>query len=288
MIPMAKKKNPPAAMPVNPPAAVPAAPAPIVAPIAPEAPKAMPEYKRLTAIQVAIDAMPEATVKGFKGMQLPNQVVAKAKVILTNTTDDMPFVTFCESAASVLDATYDGIVLALDAALKAEVDAQVAAIKAEEARKVAEARAKMRTNLEGAIKELTDASTLGDIRKLATIAKDADCYLVIHGGDGQGSGVFLRQMGSKPVAAPKGDSAASDGTNQKYTYFDVTAGKPITSPLSVYLRETYPTSHAVAIESDLKARRDRGETTSRIAAYDAYLQGKKKGDTFEIRRDVTA
>lgn len=282
---MAKKKNQTQAPIAPTPAPIPPAPAPM-----PEAPKpvdapaqAIPTYVRPAVVDEMLNEMPESTRTGFKGMVLPAPVVIKGKGL---TEMPQTFRAWTDAAAMVLGETAANIVLAFDAALKAEVDAQVARIKADEARKEAERRAKMRTELDAAIKGIKPETTMAEVMKLATIAKEADCYLVIHGGEGNGSGIFLRQMGSKPVASPKptGDAKPSDG-KAEWKYFDETANRPIEVALSKYIRDTYPASHTVRFEDDLKARRDRGETQTRIAAWDQYQKGIKAGDTFVIRRD---
>lgn len=164
--------------------------------------------------------------------------------------------------------------------LEHQVEAEEAAAKrraeAEEARKAHEAKvakvAGLEVEMKKAIAEKPEAVTWTMLLGWATIAKESDAFLSIHGGEGEGAGLFLRFKGTaSSTGAPRAPRATGGGNKggtetrvsayaeakrfQKkggaphditrtgvkgsYAFFD--HGKAIAGPLSKYLQATYST-----------------------------------------------
>lgn len=242
----------------------------------------LPTYQRATALDTLLSSIPDET-KAKVTIQLPAAVVERARLML-DSADKLT--AWADAAGMVLGAPGDVMLVALDSALESVVKAEVAKIQAEKARQEAMERAKAMQAMGERVKALTDSATLGDLLKMADEMKAMGAFLVIHGGsDGQGRGVFIRQMGSG--STPRKDSTPREnGSDSKFEYHDDTKGIKIDIPLSRYIRETYPNSNTVRLDSDLKARRDSGQTKTRMSAWALYQAGVKAGDSFVIRQVV--
>lgn len=239
----------------------------------------IPTYQRAAALDALIAQMPEALKAQGSTIQLPPTVVERAKTMLDS---EDKLLTWADAAGMVLGAPNDSMLLALDAALESAVKAEAARIQAEKARQEAMERAKAMQAMGERVKALTDSATMGELLAIADELKEMGAFIAIHGGnDGQGRGLFIRQMGSG--STPRKDSTPRDG-EAKHEYHDDTKGIKIQIPLARYIRETYPDSNTVRMESELKARRDAGLTKTRLSAWAQYEAGVKAGDTFVIRQ----
>lgn len=240
----------------------------------------------------------------------PMYSIAKGKL-----TDEKSLIKYARTCAAALEMESDGLLSSEGKPIKSEdlfircIQAQVEAAEAE-ARRAAEAKvaldaykAKMArvTALEAEMKEGIakgpETITWAVMKSWADRAKEAEAFLAIHGGDGEGSGLTIRFKGSAPSGGGSGKGRATGGGKKGGTetrtsawaeakrgmkkgdtfrirretladgsraYFDDTrGGLRIDTPLSKYVPATYPDSFAA---KSIKGYEERRKAAKRAGA----------------------
>lgn len=307
--PEAKVETPAPVATAEPPATVTAPPAPpaTVEPPKPEATAPDPLDKPFIlapGLALALASIPEATRKVTSQVTLPSMVMGKAKTILGKALAPEAIkeaiIEYATVAASVLDiGATDTFLCALEQAIEREHKEGIATAKAKRAQEEATRRAKLRDDLQGKVKGMV-LTLSKDLVEMVNLAHKDGLFIVIHGPidlalpldkQAQGAGLYVREKGATRASIPhlgsgsKEGGATGDSNRRSFTYYDDSKGGiEIQGSLMKYMQDTYPASFAVKVETDLAARRERGETKSRISAWDAYLKGKDQGDTFILRQ----
>lgn len=248
-------------------------------------------------------------VADFKPTVIPEPMFSIAK---GKRGDEKALSKYLASVAVALDLDTEGMTrdgkpigaADLAAAIFAwQVEAEEAAERrrkeAEAARKAHEAKVQRLATLEARIKDETKANpggvTYADLMTWAAQAAKDDAFIVIHGGTGEGAGIFLRHKGAAPARAGRPTGGGKRGGTETRTsayaeairgmrkgdpfrirretmadgrraYFDdARGGLRLEIPLSRYLLAEYPDSHA--------ARALRGYEERRKAALAAQDNG---------------
>lgn len=279
----------------------PPAPAPVTTPAtAPVDPLDVP-FVLHKGLALACDHIPSDTRKATSQVTLPPQVVSKAKGIMgkANATPEAiaeALQTYADAASSVLDLpSGDVVLMALEQGLEREHKEGIASAKAKRAHEEALRRAKVRDDLQKGITGLAISDLPAKLIEYVNLAQKEGLFLVIHGPldsklandkQAQGSGIFVRDKSQAP-ARVRTPGEGGESTGDTFQYFDDSkGGAQVTISLTKYLTDTYPGSATVKVMTDLAARRESGETKSRISPWDAYQKGLKATppDTFVIRQ----
>lgn len=282
----------------------PPAPAPALTPT-PETPAPDPLDTPLVlpaALSAVLDTIPEATRKLTSQVMVPGPVLNNLRALMgaAGTTAEQ-VITFATMAIQVLPGfpNLDTFLVSVEQSIAAEHKANIAAAKAKRAAEEAARRAKVRADLQTAVGPMV-MTLPAPLVEAINLAHKEGAYIVIHGPidlsapldkQAQGSGIQVRDKLAPVARAPRAETPAGGGGGEgggegrtPFEYFDDTrGGVNIGGPLSKYIANNYPDSQAARILRDYEAKRAAGVNT-RISAWQAYLDGRKAGDTFNLRR----